>query len=62
VAAPERIAAIKGGVWSLQRRLVRVCCAVKEGQEREVAWVMGLARAVVLLLGVMVETPEARSK
>ena len=59
---PERIAAIKGDVWSLQRSLVRVCCAVKEGREREVAWVMGLAQAVVLLLDVMVETPEARSK
>lgn len=37
----------------MQRRRVRVCCAVKEGQEREVAWVMGLARAVVVLYSML---------
>jgi hypothetical protein len=47
----------------MQRRRGRVCCAVKEGQEREVAWVMGLARAVVVLysmLDVMAETQSCR--
>lgn len=64
MAAPARTAAVKSDVGAMQRRLSRVCCVVKEGQEREVAWLMGLARAVVVLysmLDVMAETQRSEA-
>lgn len=42
----------------MQRRLCRTDCVEKEGQEREVAWVMGLARAVVVLYAMLEVTAE----
>jgi hypothetical protein len=47
VAAPAKLVAVKCEARRMQRKRDRGCCTAKERREREVAWVMGLARAVV---------------